>query len=218
MYLPSSFDEPDQAKLHGFMEQHSFALLVSQVVTPAPGGESLPFASQLPLLLERDAGAHGTLVGHMARANPQWPELENQIVMAVFCGPHAYISPTWYETQNAVPTWNYTAVHAYGTTRVIHDRSALLEIVARSVALYERTMPVPWKLDPTAKYVDQLLPQIVGFRIEITRLEGKFKLNQNRSVEQREKVTRALQTQGGENALGVADLMSESMRMNQGAS
>ena len=145
----------------------------------------------------------------MAKANSQWQELDGQTALAVFSGPHAYISPTWYEAEHVVPTWNYTAVHVYGTARVIHDRDALFQIVQQSVAFYEAAFPQPWKIPADETFLDRLLTQIVGFRIEIERLEGKFKLNQNHPPERREKVIRALSAQGGENPLGVAELMRQ---------
>src|SRR5262249_9518591 len=122
MYIPAVFAEPDLTRLHDFIEQHSFGLLVSQV-------DGLPFATHLPFLLERTAGPHGTLVGHMARANPQWREAGGQTALAIFSGPHVYISPTWYEAEQVVPTWNYTAVHVYGRVEVIDDEGALRDIV-----------------------------------------------------------------------------------------
>src|SRR5438477_3101686 len=119
MYVPPHFAESDPAALHAFVERHSFGLLVSQV-----GG--VPFATHLPLLLDRAAGPHGTLVGHVARANPHWRHLAGQTTLAVFAGPHAYISPSWYQAENMVPTWNYTAVHATGPVEVVEDKAALL--------------------------------------------------------------------------------------------
>jgi transcriptional regulator len=142
----------------------------------------------------------------MARANPQWRELAGRTALAVFTGPHAYVSPTWYEAENVVPTWNYVAVHAYGTVRLVEDRDALLDVVRRSVAVYEATMPRPWALDESSSVVDRLLPHIVGFRIGIERIEGKWKLNQNHPAGRRRKVAAALSERGGE-ARAVAELM-----------
>jgi transcriptional regulator len=200
MYVPPHFAESDPAALHAFIERHSFGLLVSSV-------DGVPFATHLPLLLDRAAGPHGTLIGHVARANPHWRELAGATALAVFSGPHAYVSPTWYEAENVVPTWNYVAVHAYGRAELVDDRDALLEIVRRSVAVYEAGMPRPWVLDASSGYVGRLLAQIVGFRIPIDRIEGKWKLNQNHPAERRAKVARALREQGGEDALEVAELM-----------
>jgi transcriptional regulator len=200
MYVPPHFAEHDPARLHAFVERHSFGLLVSQV-------DGVPFASHLPFLLDRTAGPHGTLIGHVARANPQWRELAGQTALVIFSGPHAYVSPTWYEAEHVVPTWNYVAVHAYGRAELITDRDGILGVVRQSVATYEAAMPRPWTLNTTAPFVDRLLAQIVGFRIEIARLEGKWKLNQNHPAERREKVVRALEAQGGEDARAVAEIM-----------
>src|SRR5206468_1591417 len=126
----------DLNKLHAFIEQESFGLLVSQV-------DGLPFATHLPFLLERTSGPHGTLVCHVARANPQWQTASGQTVLAVFSGPHVYVSPTWYEAEQVVPTWNYAAVHVYGRAQIIEDEAALLEIVQKMVRVYERAMPRP---------------------------------------------------------------------------
>jgi transcriptional regulator len=200
MYIPAAFAEPDLTRLHDFIEDNSFGVLVSQV-------RGLPFATHLPFLLDRIAGPHGTLVGHGARANPQWREAAGQTALAIFSGPHIYVSPSWYEAEQVVPTWNYTAVHAYGRVEVVEDQGLLLDIVQRSVQVYERALPRPWSFDAASAFIERLLAQIVGFRIEVERLEGKFKLNQNHPAERRKKVVRALQQRGGENALAVAALM-----------
>jgi transcriptional regulator len=200
MYLPAAFAETDPNKLHDFIEQNSFGLLVSQA-------EGLPFATHLPFLLQRQAGPHGTLIGHMARANPQWRDASGQTVLAIFSGPHAYVSPTWYETEQVVPTWNYSAVHAYGPLQILDEKAALLDIVGEMVRFYEQTMPRPWSFDPSSTFIERMLAQIVGFRIEIEKIEGKWKLNQNHPVERRRKVERVLRDKRDENAQGVAALM-----------
>jgi len=200
MYIPVAFAETNQAKLYDFIEENSFGLLFSQV-----DGE--PFASHLPILLDRQFGPPGCLIGHMARANPQWQQAHGQTVLAVFSGPHAYISPAWYEAENVVPTWNYVAVHAYGKMQVIEEAPALLRIVKDFVSFYEGSMPQPWKMPGDSDFVERLLRQIVGFRIEITRLEGKWKLNQNQPEERREKVVLALQKQPDEDSQAIAAIM-----------
>jgi len=205
VYIPSTFAESDPATLANFIEQHSFALLISDT-----GAE--PFASHLPLLLDRAAGPHGTLFGHMARANPYWQHAEGRRVLAVFSGPHAYVSPTWYEAEGTVPTWNYVAVHAYGTFRRVDDESEALQILASTVNQYESSMPTPWPFDPDAEVSRRLLQAIVPFRIELDRLEGKWKLNQNHPRERRAKVIRALEARGDENAVGVAAMIKEQLR------
>ncbi len=200
MYLPQAFRQEDRDVLHDFIERHSFAVIVSQT-----NGEL--FASHLPLLLERDAGPWGSLVGHMARANPQWTHAADQSVMAVFSGPHAYISPSWYEAERVVPTWNYAAVHAYGRLQVIAAPAEIVPIVRDAVEFYERSMPRPWTTQGREEYVDQLAQAIVGFRISIDRIEGKWKLSQNHPEERRAKVIAALEARGDENSRSVAALM-----------
>jgi transcriptional regulator len=201
MYVPPHFAETDPARLHDFIERHSFGLLVSEA-------DGTPFATHLPFLLERDAGPHGALIGHLARANSQWRELAHQTALAVFSGPHAYVSPTWYEAENVVPTWNYVAVHAYGPVQLVEDPDELFDIVRRTVERYEGGRPRPWSLGQPSTFTDRMLAQIVGFRIPIERLEGKWKLSQNHPVERREKVIAALTEQGEESA-AVAELMRE---------
>jgi transcriptional regulator len=200
MYLPAAFAETDPTQLHEFIERHSFGTLVSQF-------EGRPFATHVPFLLERTTSPHGTLVGHMARANSQWTEFNGQTALAIFTGPHAYISPTWYESENVVPTWNYSAVHVYGRAETIESADGLLDIVQRSVRFYEAPMPAPWTFDGSSTFIERMLSQIVGFRIAIERIEGKFKLNQNHPAERRRKVVRALRERDDENSQGVADLM-----------
>jgi transcriptional regulator len=201
MYLPIAFEETDQGKLHDFIESHSFGLLVSTQ-------DGVPVATHLPLLLERDAGAHGSIVGHVARANPQWQDLDGQQVLVVFSGPHVYVSPSWYESENVVPTWNYVAVHAYGTYRLVEDADELTRILAASVATFEQSMPSPWSLDTGTAYFQKLLRGVVGFRVEISRLEGKWKLNQNHPQERRERVMRVLERSADQDAQEIARLMA----------
>jgi transcriptional regulator len=201
MYIPAAFAECDLTKLHDFMEQNSFGLLVSQI-------DGSPFASHLPFLLERRSGPQGCLIGHMARGNPQWEQASGQAVLAIFSGPHAYISPSWYEAAQVVPTWNYVAVHAYGNLQVIEDHDALLELVQKMVQVYEQRMPRPWSIGSPSTFVDRMLTQIVGFRIPIERIEGKWKLNQNHPVERRKKVIRNLQERDDENSQAVAAIMT----------
>jgi transcriptional regulator len=202
MYIPAAFAELDLARLHDFIERNSFGVLV----TPVAG---LPFATHLPFLLDRESGPNGALLGHVARANPHAHAAAGQTALAIFTGPHAYISPTWYEAEQVVPTWNYTAVHAYGRFEVIEGPAALLDIVQRTVQVYERGMPWPWSFDPSSTFIARMLAQITGFRIPIEKLEGKFKLNQNQPEERRHKVVQALQEQGDENSQGIASMMRE---------
>lgn len=204
MYTPAPFSVSDLAELHAAIERYSFALLTSR------SGAGL-VASHLPLLIDRQAGPQGTLLGHFARANPQWQAAAGQEVLVVFSGPHAYISPTWYEAQRVVPTWNYVAVHAYGRLELRPDSAETVALLQRMVSHYEAGLPVPWQAaDQPADLIEQLARQVVGFRIPIDRLEGKWKLNQNHPPERRAKVVAALEAKASDNEREIARLMRES--------
>ncbi len=204
MYLPAAFQQTDLPTLFEFIEQHSFGLLTSQ-------GDEAPFASHLPFLWERNAGPQGTLVSHMARANPHWRYADGQPVLVVFSGPHAYISPTWYAAENVVPTWNYVAVHAYGILEPIFETEDILEIVSRTVSRYEQPRQPPWNFEAETEFAAKLAQSIVGFRIELTRLEGKWKLSQNHPVERRQRVIAGLHAEGTTSAVEVAALMEATL-------
>lgn len=200
MYSLPAFQEPDLATVHDAIERYSFGQLVSQV-------DGQLFATHLPFLLERTSGKCGTLIGHTARANPQCVAAGDQLVLAIFSGPHVYVSPTWYQSENVVPTWNYIAVHVYGKIQLVEDQAQLLEIVTKTTAAYERSMPSPWTFDGTTTFIDRLLAQIIGFRIEIDRIEGKWKLNQNHPPERQQRVVAALEQRPDDNSQAVAAAM-----------
>lgn len=180
MYLPGYFRVEDPTLLHELMQQFSFATLVSV-------HEGLPFATHLPFVLDAE---HSRLEAHMARANPQWSSLEaNPEVLVIFQGDHSYISPTWYEKHPSVPTWNYVTVHAYGKARLVEEPQAVKVLLRRLVQQYERA----WDMDALPpSYLEGMIRGIVAFEIEVTRLEGKFKLSQNRSAADRRRVAEAL--------------------------
>lgn len=181
MYLPSAFRQDDLAELHAQLQASPFALLTS-------AGAAGVQASHLPLLLAPDEGEFGTLYGHFARANPHWRDLQGGAeALAVFSGPDAYISPGWYpakaEHGKVVPTWNYIAVHARGPVELIEESERLLQIVSRLSDQHESGRERPWAVsDAPREYIDAMLRAIVGFALPIRRLEGKWKLGQNRSA------------------------------------
>ena len=181
MYLPSAFRQDDLAELHAQLQASPFALLTSAGATGVQ-------ASHLPLLLAPDEGEFGTLYGHFARANPHWRDLQGGAeALAVFSGPDAYISPGWYpakaEHGKVVPTWNYIAVHARGPVELIEEPERLLQIVSRLSDQHESGRERPWAVSDTPReYLDSMLRAIVGFALPIRRLEGKWKLGQNRSA------------------------------------
>ncbi len=204
MYLPRHFAQDDPAVLHAFMGRYGFALLVTTV-----DGE--PFANHLPLLHQAEGGEFGTLLGHMARPNPQWRGFaDGAPALAVFHGAHAYVSPSWYASGEAVPTWNYAAVHAYGRPRVVDDHDAALAILERLVAAHEEGRPEPWGLDRvTVEFRDTQIRGIVAFEMPIERLVGKFKLSQNKSTADREGATAGLRATGEALSLEVAGMMEQ---------
>jgi transcriptional regulator len=211
MYTPSSFEESDRNKLFDFIEQHSFGLLVCD-------HEGEPFATHIPFLVDRSAAPDGCLSGHMARANPHWKQAADQRVLAVFSGPHAYISPTWYQSENVVPTWNYVAVHVYGKFCPIHDDQTLMQILRRSVEVYEAPMKEPWRLDAESDFNKTLVRSIVGFRIEISHIEGKWKLSQNQPRERRQKVAAELDRSADRDARAIASLMTAKLASEEPSS
>ena len=190
MYIPPPFRIEKRDELHAFIRENSFATLITMEENGAP------FATHLPFLLDAGVGETGILRAHMARANPQWQHFQaGREALVVFQGPHAYISPSWYEAQPAVPTWNYAAVHAYGTPSLL-DASGLKSLLYATVALYEGVGAESWQFEMGPEYVEQMMRGIVGFEIPITRLEGKLKMSQNRSETDRRQVREALHASG----------------------
>ena len=201
MYLPKSFEVTDSDKLAEIMRRFSFATMI----TTADG---VPFATHLPILHRAQPGTAGVLVGHVARANPQWQHFANSTEsLAIFAGPHAYVSPTWYATELAVPTWNYIAVHVYGVPRVIDDEPWLVALLDEMVERYEANRPQPWPNQLPEDFRRNLLKSIVGFEMPITRIEGKFKLSQNRPEQDRNNVVRELSGSSNPEARAVGDWM-----------
>ncbi|WP_223521270.1 FMN-binding negative transcriptional regulator [Pseudomonas sp. GL-B-19] len=181
MYNPSSFASKELNELHQQILGTRLAMVVTQ-------GEQGLQASHLPLLFKPGEGPNGTLYGHFARANPQWKDLQDGAeALVIFAGADAYVSPGFYPSKaehgKVVPTWNYVAVHAYGTADVFTDAERLLNLVSALTDRHEAGRTQPWKVaDAPADYIDGMLKAIVGFALPIQRLEGKRKLSQNRST------------------------------------
>jgi transcriptional regulator len=181
MYTPSAFALKDLHELQQQILGTRLALLVTH-------GEQGLQASHLPLLLNTDEGPNGTLYGHFAKANPQWKELQNGAeALVIFAGADAYVSPGFYPSKaehgKVVPTWNYVAVHAYGSAQVFTDADRLRTLVSALTDRHEAGRAQPWKVaDAPADYIDGMLKAIVGFALPIQRLEGKRKLSQNRNT------------------------------------
>jgi transcriptional regulator len=201
VYLPPHFTETDEAVLLAHIERYDFGLLITQT-----GGL---IASQVPFLIERRDGKI-FLLGHLARPNPQCAALDAGEALAIFAGPHAYISPSWYGAGPAVPTWNYASVHAYGPTRTIVDKDWLNTLLRRLSERHEAREATPWRMqDQPAPFLDGMLNGIVGFELAVERLEGKFKLSQNRPAADRPRIVAALEARDDADSHGVARLMKE---------
>jgi transcriptional regulator len=192
MYLPKHFEQPDRGALAGLMRERPLATLI--IATPDG-----PTADLIPLEYAPDAGAHGTLRGHVARANPLWRHAGAQ-ALAVFTGPEAYVSPGWYPSKRehgkVVPTWNYTMVQARGRLAAVDDAPWLCALVGRLTDHHESRQDQPWSVnDAPDDYVQQMLRAIVGIEIPLASLVGKWKVSQNRSAADREGVARGLSPQ-----------------------
>jgi transcriptional regulator len=195
MYTPRHFLESDIPTLHAAIRRHGFATLVSMT----PDGL---LGTHLPLLLDPDAGPYGTLIGHIARANPHGRLADPAVqTMAIFQGPDGYITPSWYEakaeTGKVVPTWNYVAIHAYGPLEMFDDPARLLDVVTRLTDRHEGARAKPWAVsDAPADFIDGMLKGIVGIALPIVRLEGKAKLSQNRPAPDQARVIAGLREDG----------------------
>jgi transcriptional regulator len=204
VYLPPAFTETRNEVLIEHIERHEFGLLVSH-------GKAGLIASQIPFLVERrDSRIY--LQGHLAWANPQLADLDPaEEALAIFEGPHAYISPNWYEPGPAVPTWNYATVHAYGNARAIADPDWLRGFLRRLTERHEGREPAPpWRMeDLPAAYLKSMLNGIVGIEIAVSRLDGKFKLSQNRPAADRPRIIAALERREDADSPAVAHLMRE---------
>lgn len=186
MYIPPHFREDDIEKLVAFMQAHSFATLVSVA-------DGVPIASHVPLVVTLN-DAVVTLTGHLAKANPQWRHFDKGESLAIFTGPHAYVSPTLYEQAENVPTWNYIAVHAYGVPKLLTRKDApeqMEAMIESMIDYYEATYKGQWQ-DLSDSYRDRMMQGIVGFEMTATRVQGKYKLSQNRSLIDQHQVAQAL--------------------------
>ncbi|MDM0006040.1 FMN-binding negative transcriptional regulator [Variovorax sp. J22G73] len=221
MYTPKPYIEADLATLHAGMRAWSFATLV----TVGPSGVN---ATHLPFLLDTGGGAHddspdgpGLLTTHLSKKNPQYVDLcAGGEALAIFQGPHAFVTPSWYVKQSTFPTWNYTAIHARGTPRVVEDRMAVHAVLQRTVAVYDTPLRERfggnWDYDAMPfDFVAPRLDMIAAVEIPVRVLEGKFKLNQDRSEEDRRGVIAALERLGDAQSVAVAGLMRRQMEQAQ---
>ena len=201
VYIPEFNREKDRATILAFMRANPFAILVSNI-------DGVPFATHLPLLIE-DAGDHIVVQGHMAKANAHWKSMkEGEESLIIFHGPHAYISPSLYENRESVPTWNYAAVHVYGEPTLFTDEESLRATLHRMIDTFESSYMAQWS-GLSEQYQSRMMKHIVGFNIKVKRLEGKFKLSQNRTKGEQARVIQALNQSKDSNISGVAQLMQQ---------
>ena len=208
MYIPAHFDETRLEVLHGLMRAQPFAT----VVTLSSDGIN---ANHIPLHLDAHQGSLGALRGHVARANPMWSDrIGDTDALAIFQGPHTYISPTFYPTKRehgkVVPTWNYAVVHARGPLRVIDDPAWLRTQLEALVSRHEASSPTPWSItDAPPDFIDRMLQSIVGFEIVISKLNGKWKMSQNQPAANRAGVVEGLRQRAGASDIEVAQGVEE---------
>src|SRR2546423_12374890 len=203
MYIPHSFRGVDDESVHAFMQRYDFATIISAAASGL-------MVTHVPVLVRRDTEGL-VIAGHLARGNSHWQFMDGTIAgLAMFSGPHGYISPGWYTHFPAVPTWNYTVVHAHGTPRVRDDRRFVEAIVRELAARYESHRAQPWRLDDQpAEFSDKMLGGIVGFEMAVTGIEAKFKLSQNRQPEDRTGAIAGLEREGTPEAAGLAQFMRD---------
>lgn len=212
MYNPTHFAIADTDELHRIIRTHALGMLV----TPLPDGGL--DANHLPFHFDPQRGPLGTLTGHVARANPLWQQcVHGADVLVVFRGAEGYISPNWYptkhETHRLVPTWNYEVVHIHGRLTVHDDEKFLRGVVGRLTRTHEAQEPRPWKMSDSAPdFIDGMLKAIVGIEIEVTRMEGKSKLSQNRALQDRHGAVDALGNRGDAE---LAEAMQKTIRSDE---
>lgn len=215
MYTPAHFDEPRAETLHQLVRDHPLGLLVT---LGEQGLDANPIPFLLDPVLDAEGGGPGVLRAHVARANPVWREARGDVeTLVVFQGPQAYVSPNWYpskaETGKAVPTWNYITVQARGRLVVRDDAAWVRQLVTRLTERHEATQARPWAVsDAPPEYIKAMLRAIVGIEIPLSSLRGKWKMNQNHPVANREGLVRGLLEQGGEQSLAVAAWVERSAR------
>ena len=202
MFIPKHFEETDTGVLQDLVAANPFGILIGT-------RDGAPFASHIPFMLDRAAGPNGTLFGHVAKNNPHGEIFDGKTPMlAIFEGPHAYVSPRWYAPGNAVPTWNYAVVHATGGPHEVTDIATVRARQEALIAVFEGAGPDAWSMGAQPeKYIEGMLRGVTAFEMPIDRLEGKFKLSQNRPANDRETVADALADSARETDRDLAALM-----------
>ncbi len=217
MYTPEHFKIKDSKEIFDFIELNSFAILIS-------GSTGRLTATHIPVLLRRNDGEKGFLYGHIAKANPQWKNINinsniDEEVLVIFPGAHKYISPEWYEDtkiNQAVPTWNYISVHAYGKIKILESKEDKTEVIKEVVKYFEGDESSYKTDDLKQSYFDSLLNGIIAFKIEITELQGKHKISQNHTEERQQSVINQLEKIGDEDSRDIAERMKNNLKEKNG--
>jgi transcriptional regulator len=202
MYVPSYTAEQNNEKLISFMRKYSFAVLIS------PG--FYPEITPLPFVIS-DKPDGIKLITHIAKSNPQWKNIEKKNVLVLFQGPHCYISPDYYESRINVPTWNYTVVAAYGKAKIFHDRKKHVDLVHSMFEIMEPKFRKQWEELPR-EYKDNLFDGITGLEVNVEKLEGKFKLSQNKSENEQKRIIEGLSRSNDSLQRGIAEMMKENLK------
>lgn len=205
MYTPSAFRVAELPRLHALIHDYPFAILVS-------AGDDGVQTTHLPFTVDPGRGKHGTLLGHVARGNPHWRLFDGKReATAIFTGPHAYVSPSWYADPHTVPTWNYAVVHAHATPRIIGDKARARTVLESLIAEHEAPLAPRWTMDQAEPGIGDLLDHIIVFEMEIVRLEGTFKLSQNRSRADQKGVAQVLASADDPLRRAVAEAMQATL-------
>ena len=200
MHILKNFAMQDKDEKHRFIDNFGFGIIVSDSLS----------ATHLPFYLRADEGLAGTLYSHCSRANPHWKELAGAEVLVIFSGPHAYISPSWYSQSPAVPTWNYAAVHGYGVVSLLDDMQTI-DALKNISSKYEPELLIKKDI-LTDAYRDKLLSGIVGFKVELSHLQGQSKIGQNRKKQDQQQVFKALSNSSDFDSLALASYMQPFMQ------
>lgn len=204
IYTPEQFNISDRKLLFRVMRQYSFATLIA-------GSDDDPMVTHVPVSVDE---TNNLLHAHVARANPIWQQFSPaRKLLFIFHGPHHYISPNWYTAHPSVPTWNYAVVHVSGAPTIIEDRATIEKMLGRLVEEHESDSETPWKMDLPVEYMQKMIGGIVAFEVQINRIQGKFKLSQNRPRVDRSNVIAALEQTGEDGAARLAALMQQVLKL-----
>lgn len=203
MYIPPKYQLKDEPTIVNYIRQYPFATLITM-------GQDAPIATHLPFIIEEDEG-QWYLLGHMAKANPQWQALPEQQALIIFQEPHAYISPSYYDKEENVPTWNYVAVHVYGQTTLLLEEEQAIEVLEKSMHVFEKSFLSQWN-NLRIEYKQRLLKGMVAFKLKIERWQGKEKLSQNKTLTEQQTIAEGLSHSNDNSARELGQIMKDKLQ------